>query len=77
MRLFLTLLALMLWAPMVSAQGAVAYSYEELIALHEELQEFVQPDFTASVALDSGARVGEIFRTVEMADDEPRGRSSA
>ncbi len=68
MRLFLTLLALVLWAPAVSAQGVRDGSYEELLALHEELQDFMHPSFTPSVVLDSGARVGEIYADKLMED---------
>lgn len=61
MRLFLTLLALLFWAPAVSAQSTYSGSYDELVALHEDLLKYMVPAFTASVVLDSGARVGDIY----------------
>ena len=52
MRLFLTFLALVLWASAAHAQDQNSGTYDELLALHENLQEYMVPAFTASVVLD-------------------------
>lgn len=36
-------------------------SYQDLLALHDELRAYMVPAFTSSVVLDSGARVGEAY----------------
>jgi hypothetical protein len=61
MRLILNFLILILWTATAHAQSETSGTYEDLVALHEELQEFMVPGFTPSVVLDSGARVGEIY----------------
>ena len=41
--------------------------YADLLALHDELQPYMVPGFTAGVVLDSGARVGEVYADDLMA----------
>lgn len=68
MRHFLTFLFLVAWASVANAQAARSGTYDELLAVHEELQAYMVPAFTPSVVLDSGARVGEIYADPLMAD---------
>ncbi|KEO88300.1 hypothetical protein EH30_02670 [Erythrobacter sp. JL475] len=81
MRLFLALpfTALLLAGaapvPVAHAQPQTAASdtgmpagYADLIALHDELQAYMVPGFTAGVVLDSGARVGEVYADTLMAE---------
>jgi hypothetical protein len=42
-------------------------SYADLLALHQELEQYMLPGFTSSVVLDSGARVGEQYSDAVMA----------
>ncbi|WP_252260363.1 DUF885 family protein [Erythrobacter aurantius] len=81
MRLFLALpitallLAGAVPVPVAHAQPQTAASdtgmpaeYADLIALHDELQAYMVPGFTAGVVLDSGARVGEVYADALMAE---------
>ena len=68
MRHFLTIFFLLAWASVANAQAARSGTYDELLAVHEELQAYMVPAFTPSVVLDSGARVGEIYADPLMAD---------
>lgn len=64
MRLILNLFLLLLLGTAANAQNPQspqAATYENLLELHEELQEYMLPGLTASVVLDSGARVGEAY----------------
>lgn len=71
MRLFLALIGLaLLWTGSAQAQdghGAGNTGYEQLVALHDELRDYMLPGFTAGVVMDSGARVGEVYADALMA----------
>lgn len=67
MRSILGFLALvLLWAGGVHAK-APDTDYDSLVALHDELREFMLPGFTAGVVLDSGARIGDVYADPVMA----------
>jgi hypothetical protein len=67
MRWFLAFLGFTLfWAGAVRAEEADA-GYDALLALHEELRDYMLPGFTAGVVMDSGARVGEVYADDLMA----------
>lgn len=67
MRLFLAFLGFALfWASAVRAEETDA-GYDALIALHEDLRDYMLPGFTAGVVMDSGARVGEVYADDLMA----------
>lgn len=58
----LAVASLMLLRPAVARSAEPATSPPaELVALHEELQAYMVPAFTAGVVMDSGARVGEYY----------------
>lgn len=59
-RFVLTLLAAAL-ALALPAAPLSAQTYDDLIELHEELQDYMLPGFTPSVVLDSGARIGDAY----------------
>ena len=67
MRWFLAFLGFALfWAGAVRAEEADA-GYDALLALHEDLRDYMLPGFTAGVVMDSGARVGEVYADDLMA----------
>ena len=67
MRWFLAFLGFALfWAGGVRAEEADA-GYDALLALHEDLRDYMLPGFTAGVVMDSGARVGEVYADGLMA----------
>lgn len=60
MRFWLQFLGLILiWTGNAHAQ--TAEGYDRLLALHDELRDYMLPGFTAGVVLDSGARIGEVY----------------
>ena len=60
MRFWLQFLGLiLLWTG--TAQAQPPQGYDDLIALHDELRDYMLPGFTAGVVLDSGARIGEVY----------------
>lgn len=67
MRLILLALALALSAPVVGQPPRGTGSYQELLALNEELQRYMVPAFTGGVVLESGARVGQGYERGAMA----------
>ncbi len=67
MRLILSFIVMLFAAAPALAQDTAPGSYDELLVLHEDLQEYMVPGFTASVVLDSGARVGEAYADELMA----------
>jgi len=60
MRFILGILAL-LWASSTLQAQAPDADYDRLVALHEELREYMLPGFTAGVVMDSGARIGDVY----------------
>ena len=67
MRWFLAFLGFALfWAGAVRAEEADP-GYDALLALHEDLRDYMLPGFTAGVVMDSGARVGEVYADDLMA----------
>ena len=50
------------------AETGMPAEHADLIALHNELQAYMVPGFTAGVVLDSGARVGEVYADALMAE---------
>lgn len=67
MRWFLAFLGFALfWAGGVRAEEADV-GYDALLALHEDLRDYMLPGFTAGVVMDSGARVGEAYADDLMA----------
>jgi hypothetical protein len=60
MRFILGILAL-LWASSTLQAQAPEADYDRLVALHEELREYMLPGFTAGVVMDSGARIGDVY----------------
>lgn len=60
MRFILGILAL-LWASGTLQAQAPDADYDRLVALHEELREYMLPGFTAGVVMDSGARIGDVY----------------
>lgn len=69
MRIVLGWLVLVLvWALPAAAQQAPApEGYDRLLALHSELRDYMLPEFTAGVVLDSGARIGDAYADDVMA----------
>ncbi|UYV16762.1 DUF885 domain-containing protein [Porphyrobacter sp. ULC335] len=61
------LAAVFLWAGGLHAAGPDA-DYDKLVALHDELQEFMLPGFTTGVVMDSGARIGDVYADTLMAE---------
>ncbi len=60
MRFWLQFLGLiLLWSGNAHAQ--TAEGYDRLLALHDELRDYMLPGFTAGVVLDSGARIGDVY----------------
>lgn len=49
------------WTSTAHASAQETSDYEELVALHDELREYMVPGFTAGVVLESGARIGEVY----------------
>lgn len=66
MRFILGILAL-LWASSTLQARAPDADYDRLVALHEELREYMLPGFTAGVVMDSGARIGDVYADDLMA----------
>ncbi len=66
-RYFSFILLLFVMTPAM-AEDTSRPTYEDLLVLHEELEEYMVPGFTGSVVLDSGARVGEVYADDLMAD---------
>jgi hypothetical protein len=60
MRFILGILAL-IWASSTLQAQAPDADYDRLVALHEELREYMLPGFTAGVVMDSGARIGDVY----------------
>jgi hypothetical protein len=60
MRFILGILALLFASSTLQAQAPDA-DYDRLVALHEELREYMLPGFTAGVVMDSGARIGDVY----------------
>lgn len=60
MRFILGILAL-LWASSTLQAQAPDADHDRLVALHEELREYMLPGFTAGVVMDSGARIGDVY----------------
>ncbi|GMN03792.1 DUF885 family protein [Erythrobacter sp. MTPC3] len=61
MKLIRTLAIFMAMVLAAAAPPVTAQDYDDLLEVHAELREFMVPGFTASVVLDSGARVGEVY----------------
>lgn len=61
MRLFLAFVLALGIAATLAAPARAQEDYDDLVALHEELREYMVPAFTSAVVLDSGARVGEAY----------------
>jgi hypothetical protein len=62
MRFWLQFLALILFTSGTAhAQASAPEGYDRLLALHDELREYMLPGFTAGVVLDSGARIGDVY----------------
>lgn len=69
MRAVLTFLLLWLWTAAAGhAQTGVDADYDDLLELHQDLQDYMVPAFTPSVVLDSGAQVGELYADPLMAE---------
>ena len=60
-RFWLGFLALILIAAGPARADEPAEGYDRLLALHDELRDYMLPGFTAGVVLDSGARIGEVY----------------
>lgn len=61
MQLLSWLASIFLFASAAAAQPTGTGSYQDLLALHDELQAYMVPAFTSAVVLDSGARVGQDY----------------
>jgi len=59
--------AVFLWAGVAQAQAPAAGDHAALVALHKELREYMLPEFTAGVVMDSGARIGDVYSDALMA----------
>ena len=60
-RFWLGFLALILIAAGPARADEPAEGYDRLLALHDELRDYMLHGFTAGVVLDSGARIGEVY----------------
>ena len=68
MRYLVVFLSLVLvWTGPAQAQQTGAAQYDRLVALHDELRDYMLPGFTAGVVLDSGARIGDVYADAVMA----------
>lgn len=69
-RFWLGFLALILigTAPARADADHDAEGYDRLLALHDELRDYMLPGFTAGVVLDSGARIGEVYSDAVLAE---------
>ena len=65
-RFLVWLAPLLLLASPAAAQPSGSGTYQDLLALHAELQAYMVPAFTSAVVLDSGARVGEDYAESRM-----------
>lgn len=62
MRSIMGIVALVLvWTSTAHASQPEKSDYDDLVALHAELREYMVPGFTAGVVLESGARIGEVY----------------
>ncbi|OYU72221.1 MAG: hypothetical protein CFE32_24390, partial [Alphaproteobacteria bacterium PA3] len=59
--------AVLLWAGVAHAQAPSVGDHADLVALHDELREYMLPEFTAGVVMDSGARIGDVYSDALMA----------
>lgn len=59
--------AVLLWAGVAQAQAPASGDHAALVALHDELRDYMLPGFTAGVVLDSGARIGDAYSGDVMA----------
>lgn len=62
MKFIMGIVALVLvWTSTAHASQPEKSDYDDLVALHAELREYMVPGFTAGVVLESGARIGEVY----------------
>lgn len=62
MKSIMGIVALVLvWTSTAHASQPEKGDYDDLVALHAELREYMVPGFTAGVVLESGARIGEVY----------------
>lgn len=68
MRFILSFLCLIILAAAANAETTENGSYDDLLELHSELQDHMEPGFTSAMVLDSRTRVGEVFDNDVMTD---------